>query len=416
MKGKIMTREKLLEMIRDRKESAGGTLTDDDIYAIGMAHKELPVGDRDWEWLKEQIGWKGTHEGLRSFVKNRAYANNEVKPAPKVSLSEEEASRDMTKQKEELLKIKQNVHDEWSTYKRFLRDDARIDSLKEFITDAVSNLEPLDLSKNIDVSTMTKPTDREAIAMISDWHLGVECDDFSNTYNYDIATKRVAEYTQEVIDYCNEEHVKQLNVVNLGDLISGIIHPTIRLDQEFDVITQTIKAAELLANVLCEFEKNINAPIVYRSCTDNHARIMADKNESLEKENFFRLIDWFIEERLKDSTIKFANDNLSQDIGRFKLLNGRTVMFAHGHNDNANQAFQHFIGATGEFVDYVLLAHYHTEKMKNYQNMKVFINGSVVGTDPYAASKRLYNRPAQTLLVFDKDNVISHSIDLNIQK
>ena len=89
-------------------------------------------------------------------------------------------------------------------------------------------------------------------------------------------------------------------------------------------------------------------------------------------------------------------------------------MFAHGHNDNPNRIFQSFIGATEEYIHYVLLGHYHNEKVKNFQNMRVFINGSIVGTDDYAASKRLYTKPSQMLLVFDADNVIHYSINLDI--
>ena len=47
--------------------------------------------------------------------------------------------------------------------------------------------------------------------------------------------------------------------------------------------------------------------------------------------------------------------------------------------------------------------------------MRVFCNGSIVGTDDYAASKRLYTKPSQMLLVFDGDNVVHYSINLDIQ-
>ena len=66
-----------------------------------------------------------------------------------------------------------------------------------------------------------------------------------------------------------------------------------------------------------------------------------------------------------------------------------------------NNVFQHFVGATEKFFHYVLLSHYHAEKMKTYQGVKIFINGSIVGTEEYALSKRLFNKPAQKLLMFE---------------
>ena len=174
-----------------------------------------------------------------------------------------------------------------------------------------------------------------------------------------------------------------------------------------------MNASEILAGILNSLQ-DVAPEVFYRSCTDNHSRAIANKHEAIEKENYYRLIDWYIQERLKNTNIVFKNDNLSNEIGKFDLLNGKKVMFSHGHNDVPNKIFQSFIGATEEYIHYVLLGHYHNEKVKNFQNMRVFINGSIVGTDDYAASKRLYTKPSQMLLVFDDDNVVHYSINLDI--
>ena len=54
--------------------------------------------------------------------------------------------------------------------------------------------------------------------------------------------------------------------------------------------------------------------------------------------------------------------------------------------------------------------------MKSYQNARVIVNGSIVGTDSYALSKRLFSKPSQVMLVFDEDNTISISINLEDNK
>jgi len=175
-----------------------------------------------------------------------------------------------------------------------------------------------------------------------------------------------------------------------------------------------MQAGELLAQALVKLQEA--APeVIYRSCTDNHSRFTPDKNQHLEKESWCKLIDWFLTVRLQSTNIKMVNDNLSDSLGKFYLMNGKTVMFAHGHLDKPNSSFQNFIGATEEYVHYVLLGHYHCEKTKYFQNMKVLINGSICGTDPYAESIRKYTKPAQTLLVFDDDNLINYSINLDIK-
>lgn len=97
-------------------------------------------------------------------------------------------------------------------------------------------------------------------------------------------------------------------------------------------------ASEILADALNVLQKA--APkVVYRSVVDNHSRLSPNKDESLESESMSKLIDWYLMERLKDSSIVWQCDNIDDTIGKFDLLNGKKVMFAHGHLDSASQAF-----------------------------------------------------------------------------
>ena len=52
--------------------------------------------------------------------------------------------------------------------------------------------------------------------------------------------------------------------------------------------------------------------------------------------------------------------------------------------------------------------------MTAYQGVKVSINGSIVGTEEYALSKRLFNKPAQKLLIFEDSDVLDINIDLDV--
>jgi hypothetical protein len=200
----------------------------------------------------------------------------------------------------------------------------------------------------------------------------------------------------------------------MGDMIHGIIHTNARIEVGLVVTEQIMKAAELIAQALNRLQES--APeVIYRSVVDNHSRAMANKEEHIEKENFNKIIDWFVEERLKHTKIKFIHDNLDDGLGTFTLINGKTVVFAHGHQDSINNVFQNFIGATNKFVDFALLSHYHNEKVKAYQGLRVFVNGSIVGTEQYALSKRYFNKPSQKLLVFEGNDIIDISIELDIK-
>ena len=56
-------------------------------------------------------------------------------------------------------------------------------------------------------------------------------------------------------------------------------------------------------------------------------------------------------------------------------------------------------------------------KEKAFNGFKIFVNGSIVGTEQYALSKRLFSIPEQKLLIFDEcENTLDININLNIQK
>lgn len=393
--------QELEEFIYDQRSVKDNSLSAESIIEIGLMHKQLPQGLRSWNRLAAAINWDGTGQSLRSFINRNT-----------ILISKKETKIEMAKDNKlenfaEEYKEKVQVRDTWNAYRRTLREDARIDSLKNTITDAAKALPTLPKVEKASY----KGTETEAILMLSDLHIGVLCDNFYNKYDSNIAALRLGKLATQTIKYCKQNKVKTLNVVNLGDLIQGLIHVTARIEEEMEVIEQVMTASEMLANFL-DLLQEAAPEVVYRSCTDNHSRTIANKDEAIEKENFGRLIDWYVEARCKNTSVKFVYDNLDPSLGLFELANGKKVVFTHGHLDNINTAFQHFIGATKTFIDYALLGHYHDSKMKGFQDFKVFINGSIVGTEQYALSKRLFSSPSQTLLVFDGETIVNHIIDL----
>lgn len=409
-----MKKKELIDLITSFKKRPG-EYTEDEIYQIGVAHKQLLQSEKCWSEVASLIGWKGSGEQLRSFINTRMRKEGTL-PKNKRVLSNKNINEvndeDLIVLKQELMVQQQKVRDEWSAYRRCLREDARLETLKDAIRDAVSLLNKL---PSITYKYDRKPIkNREAILMFSDLHIGVLCKNFYNTYNIRNACEMIDILVDETIKFCKTFNVEKLNFVNLGDLIQGIIHVSARVEQEVDVVSQIMIAGEIVAKALNRLQEAVPI-LVYRSVTDNHSRVSPNKEESIESENLNRLIDWHLRERLKDTKIIFACDNLDVGIGKFTLNNGKTVVFAHGHNDNINQAFQHFVGATEQFVHYILLGHYHCEKAKSYQGAKVFVNGSIVGTEQYALSKRLFSKPSQTLLIFDDDNLINISIGLDLK-
>lgn len=401
-----MSKKEFSEFIKSFNKRPG-EYTRDELYEIGVAHKKLDNKDKSWATLCEVVGWPGATDSYRHFV-NRYNKNvSDVQ-----SQEEKEKSTDYETAMRNLYVERTKVRDLNNDYRRNMREEARIQALVDEIKIAARELPPL---PQVEVCKKVKGRTTEAVLAFGDLHLGPEFENSYNAYSYEIAVKRVSQLVTDTIEYCKLHNVYRLNFLNLGDLISGLIHTTIRLEQRLDLTQQIIKAAELTAEALNQLQAA--APeVVYRSVVDNHSRSMANKNEHIEKENFNKLIDWMIKERLRDTDIQFEDDNIDDGIGKFSLLNGKTVMFAHGHQDKKTSVVQDFIGVTREFIDYVILAHYHSSAEKTFQGAKVIITGSIIGTDPYAYGKRLFSDPEQKLLIFDGNNVIDISINLKDAK
>lgn len=405
-----MLTESLRDFIKSFKKESG-KFTQDELYLIGIKHKELPSASKSWKELTTLVGYPGTADSYRCFVNRRQRREKIVDSL----ISEKVETNDVedfdraayeTKYKEST-----RARDIYNQYRSNLRYDARWESFSDELLRKIDELEPL---PNIHYVSNGNYLFKEAVLMLSDLHIGVKCNNFYNKYDSGIAQKRLDKLAQDTIKYCKDNNVLRLNVCNLGDAIHGLIHVNARIEQELNTVDQIIVAAQLISDFMNKV-KAAAPEVIYRSCTDNHSRPIANKSENIEEDSFEKIIDLFVSERLKDSGIKFANDNIDSSIGKFDLMNGKKIMFAHGHNDSINRTFENFIGASREFIDYALIGHYHCSKSKEFQGFNIIVNGSVVGTEQYALSHRLFSDPSQTLLIFDGDNLLNYKICLKVE-
>ena len=382
-------------------DSFNGNYDELDLLAIGKKFRELPVKQRNWTELVNYLKLSKSGNAFRVWVYRNALLSSDNETY--------EEDNEIETYKEEYKAISKN-RDILNAYRRSLRDEARIEVLQDTVKEAVSNLNAL---PQVRINCIGNPRgDIEAVALLSDLHIGVMCNNFVNKYDDKVAAERLSKWTSDIIRYCDSFNVSRLNILNLGDLIHGLIHVSARLEQQYDVVNQIMVAAELIAQALNNLQV-LNCEIIYRSVTDNHSRAVANLHEHIEKENFYRLIDWFLEERLKGSKIVFEHDNLDESLGLFNLLNGEPFAFAHGHLESKTNVYQMFTGLTKVIPTYIALGHYHSSSARTFQGSKLFINGSVCGVEQYALSKRLASPAEQKLIIFDDVNVID--IDINLQ-
>lgn len=305
----------------------------------------------------------------------------------------------------ELKKEKVKLSDERVQNNAYIRQLSREETLKEIahtVAEQIAVAKPLDLD-SIELHNSVRFADA-GILEISDWHYGMDFQNYWNTYSPEIAKERIEKLYREVVDICTHNEVYDLYVVNLSDLIAGRIHLGLRLESRFDVITQTMEVSEILAEFLAKLAKKFN--VHYYDCIDNHSRVEPNKSDAMNLESFARFIPWFLQERLsRVRNITIHENKFGEDIITFKV-HGHSILGVHGDKDNVRNIIEKMSTFTEQHHDLILTAHLHHFSADENCNTLVVSNGSLMGTDTYAKNLRLNSKPQQNLIICSTKNPV----------
>lgn len=249
----------------------------------------------------------------------------------------------------------------------------------------------------------TDYSDAEGVLLLSDWHYGMVCDNPWNKFDPDICKERVYKLLSKTIQIIKKENISHLHVLDLADLIAGRIHTQIRIESRFDVITQTMQVAEILAEFLNEL--SYHCGISFYSCLDNHSRLEPNKKESMDLESLARLIPWYLTERLKDNDcVEICENTYGADIITCKVA-GHNIIGVHGDNDSPTHALERLSLMTHQHYAMLCTAHLHHFSADEQHQSMVVSNSSLMGVDRYAEKLRLTSDPSQTFVVATPENV-----------
>lgn len=322
---------------------------------------------------------------------------------------------DINSVKEAILEYKKErykVSDERTQNNALIRRMAREETIKEIALETAREMSSKKILSNY--TPQITNINQEAILQISDWHYGIEIDNFWNKFNTEECVNRVSTLLYHTKKYLMANPVKKIHVVNLGDLIAGRIHSQIRLQSRYDVVTQTLHVAEMLAEFLTELSSI--APVEYYDCLDNHSRVEPNKAEHLDLESLARIIPWFLSYRLEGSNIKIHVNTINEDIITFNALDGKyAIGGVHGHKDRPGKVVDNLTMMTKIDFDLILTAHLHHFSCDEKNETVVVSNGSLMGTDSYAVDLRLSSTPSQNIIIVNDKTVVNdiHRVVLN---
>ena len=321
----------------------------------------------------------------------------------KADLDDQEARID--NKTDALRKLRVTIADERAENARYVKRLAREENIKEI---AYNYAQVMAKAKRLPLMVREPwknppSVKKEGIILLSDWHYGIECNNYWNTFNPEICEARVAMLLNKVQRIITEHQLDTVHVLNLSDLIAGRIHSQIRIESRFDVVTQTMEVSEILADFLNALTAKCD--VKYYDCLDNHSRLEPNKKESIDLESMVRIIPWYLKSRLaKNSRVTICNNEFSADIITCNVL-GHDIIGVHGDNDRPTDALEKLSLMTHKHYDMLCTAHRHHFAADEQHQSVVVSNGSLMGVDSYAEKLRLTSDPSQTMIIATEDNV-----------
>jgi len=301
------------------------------------------------------------------------------------------------------------LRDERNELARIQRELARRESVVDIVREMLhTEVTPLPgyVPHNAETS------DADLIVHLTDIHAGIEISNYCNEYSSEVMHQRLDVYLDKIREIALRHRAENCHVLLGGDLISGAIHSTIRIENQMDVIRQLKLVSMEIGRFVSELSRMFGGVEVY-SVAGNHSRLSPNKADHLKGENLDTLVPFYLTALLQNyENVHIHEENVEESVAMFSVR-GQRVFGAHGDKDTPENVVQRLTMMFGVKPDIVMLGHRHTNGMKTVYDSKVIESGCVSGPDNYCMDHRLRNKPEQAVLVVS-DNGLECLYDVKL--
>lgn len=378
------------------------------IWRLGNAKDS---GELDISWdemadiINKEIGQEDMPYSSSAFRKPYQQAKKFFDAGVFREMTDSEYLDEIRIQQQELAKQRVKTRDERNELNRIIREQARKESYKDQILRSISehDCHPLsyDESKNF---TGTLKTDNDIVCTFFDVHTGVDVDNFFNKFNEDVLKDRVNQYLDKIFEIQIRHGSENIYVI-LSELLSGIIHNTLRIENNQNLIEQFLTVTDYLSQFLAELSYRFNSVHVY-VCPGNHSRCQAKKEDNMRGENMDLLAIPYLSAKLQNfKNIEFHENTIDSSIAMFSVR-GQKIFGVHGDKDAPNTMVQKLTMYTSIKPDIIYCGHRHTNAMLTSYDTKVLQAGCLSGGgDEYCLDKRLRNKAEQIASVITSNGL-----------
>lgn len=374
-------------------------------YAMRLVgiKKELKPGDLDWCDIVDLLGLEYNPDSLRKS-QDSPYGGLAVYREMQKRISEQgkdNLNKGLKVELQELQKLKCNIADERAGLNKLLREQSRVEHIQELAIKCVEKMKPLDMQYT---SLDRFYGNNTLVIALSDFHYGLEINEFNNKYDGEVFDARLEYLLSRAIDIIIEnENIRDIIVLGLGDFIAGLIHNVIRVQSRENVIEQVIGVSDALIQFI--YKLSTYLPVKYYDCVGNHSRLYADKDNCLSKESFDILIHELLVKRFaSDEDVSIMNYTINEKIGEFEAF-GKKYAFCHGDGFNVPTIAKDLSAMTKNFYEAIFIGHIHHVFIEEQNGTMVIANGSFAGNDEYSNKIRKTSVPSQNMFIISENGI-----------
>lgn len=314
---------------------------------------------------------------------------------------------------EDLLELKKErikIQTEKLELNKWLRELSRDELIAEKIVDAIHGLHPVDIPDPIIPINMKK----EYLLTLSDAHYGVEfCIKdlygyIMNEYSPRIFENRMWGLFYQITEQIKTDHIKVLNIFDLGDDLDGLLRANSQLMQlKYGVIDSSILYANFLSEWLNELSHyvKIKFQMVKRS-NHNQLRLVGQPKNAFPDEDMSKSMLVFIKERLKDNPNITIIENPTglayAQLGTYTILGG------HFETKNLADELKNYSKTYGVPIDYIFSGHWHSSFSGDIGIDSEYISvRSLMGINPYSMQINKTAPAGASMFVFEQGKGIT---------
>lgn len=276
-------------------------------------------------------------------------------------------------------------------YQDIEKDNKAFNQLNYYFNLALEKIAQLD-PKPFDVHRKIENKEEKHLLVIADVHSGAISNNRLNTYNFEVMRERFKHVADKVINLlspCN------LVVVDAGDKIMGLIHPSLIRNSE-GCVESVFEITACYTNLFLTLIKH-GFNIEFHSISGNHDSVFPVKTDRSDDSSFSRIVDWALQLQFK----QFKQFKFIEAVDNMALIQifDYAVLLLHGDKSRKLGRYQRLFK---ERIIEIIGAHYHSFSASEDDNIPVYRVNSFCGNDEYSTGLGLHSEPGVRLIAYDK--------------